>query len=846
VKPDGGEIARIVAQQVGTGHLVRTGPTWTMVAPLDATLPEHGWKIHVSARKADYPDLVAVLLPALLDAGCAFKLARSLEVLGKLNDGFSSPETVGKAFTIYPDPASFQELALKLADLLRDRPGPRVLSDRRVRPDAPVYYRYGPFSQSWKASADGRLLTKIHGPAGEEFGALATMRYRQPEWVTDPFTGEAGEPDDLEHADHEPAEPQLIGGHYRITAGLFESGRGNVYRAIDERTGVAVVVKQARALVDEHDEAGDVRIRLRNERRVLEALAGVPGIPQVFDHFRHGSDEFLATSDLGPLNLSQDVVRNGRYLPADDPAADPDRTLDRLGRQLAAILRDLHDRGVVMHDLAPKNIVVDGENVSLVDFGHAYYEGFGVGGATPGYAPARQRRGEQASDVDDLHALGMTLLSAALYVRPVTLDDDHEIPRIRALQSLRTRFGSEPAGIAAVVADLLSDDPDLVRAAARTLAEKPVLKTKPTKPLPTLPAVTGELAARVTDNLRADLLVLVDEILSAPAGSSTAYDASIYSGSAGIGLELLEHLDQPGVAERVQLLADFSVRAAKTVELPPGLLLGRTGVDVFLQRAHQHGVEIAGYSGPTFPATDWKPESVDVIAGAAGVGLGHLSMHRSFPDPAHLEIVRRCVTSVLDGNFDQDPLPERTAVEPSVGRAHGLAGTTEFLLSAGEHEAAREFTERLTKRAESLLQRMGSRYTLPLSVSWCQGLAGVAQTLLHAGDVFGDPKLTALAYDIGRASTDFLPFVIVPIQCCGLTGVGNMVIDLALRSGEKRHWEAADLTASHILMRGGGTYEHPVLVDKLLEDGSASLAFGIAGILGFFRRLSQRAGEFPL
>ena len=250
------------------------------------------------------------LLPALLAKGCAFKLARSQDALGRLNDGFSSPETVGKAFTIYPDHSGFQELAVELAELLRGRQGPRVLSDRQVRPDAPVYYRYGPFSRSWKASADGRLLTHIHGPAGEEFGALATMRYRQPEWVTDPFTGEAGESADLE-----PAEPQVLGGHYRITAGLFESGRGNVYRAVDERNGVAVVVKQARALVDEHDQAGDVRLRLRNERRVLEALAEVPGVPRVFDHFRHGPDEFLATSDLGPQNLSQDV-RTQRSLPA--------------------------------------------------------------------------------------------------------------------------------------------------------------------------------------------------------------------------------------------------------------------------------------------------------------------------------------------------------------------------------------------------------------------------------------------------------------------------------------------------------------------------------------------------
>ncbi|WP_163568498.1 lanthionine synthetase LanC family protein [Fodinicola feengrottensis] len=227
-------------------------------------------------------------------------------------------------------------------------------------------------------------------------------------------------------------------------------------------------------------------------------------------------------------------------------------------------------------------------------------------------------------------------------------------------------------------------------------------------------------------------------------------------------------------------------------------------------------------------------------------------MYGNDRDPAHLAVVRRCVRAVLAADpvgGDPDPLPPAAAVEPSVGSAHGLAGITEFLLCASPYDPAAaaavdDFVELLVKRTESLLTRMGTRFTLPLSASWCQGLAGVGQTLLRAGEVLDNVDLTRLAYQTGAAVTDFLPHIIVPIQCCGLVGAGNFLMtSLALRDG---NWAPAQATAAHILIRAAGPANHPVLTAKSVEDGSASLAFGVAGALGFFRRLSRHGGPFSL
>lgn len=438
-------VERAVRRHAGHRYRLRHDPTWLVLYPDPVELPAHGWKLHVSARVATFPALVDRLVPVLLDWGCAFKLARSTRVLTRLNDGHRSPGTVGKAFTVYPAADRVREVGLGLAALLHGEQGPRVPSDRAVDPTAPVYYRYGPFAWSWGADANGRPVTLVHGPDG----ALATPRYRQPPWPTDPFTGGT-------------AGDAVLAGRYRVVDGLLGSGRGTVYRAVDERDGAAVVVKQARARVDEHD----VRLRLRNERRVLVALDGVPGVPRFVDHFRYGPDEFLVVGDAGAGNLADDVARAGRY---PDRAGDG-RTLARLGGRLARILAELHDRGVVVHDLTPRTVAVDGDRVTLVDFGLAAFDGVELPGGTPGYAPARQRRGDPPRDTDDLYALGMVLLFACFGTRPVSLGTDRDAPRRQALATIRQYVGDAPTGVLAAVVDLLGDDAGRARAAARALA----------------------------------------------------------------------------------------------------------------------------------------------------------------------------------------------------------------------------------------------------------------------------------------------------------------------------------------------------------------------------------------
>ncbi|HEY2575059.1 MAG TPA: class IV lanthionine synthetase LanL [Streptosporangiaceae bacterium] len=833
----GDRIERLVTARAAAGSTVLRGPVWLTVLPAGpGRRLAHGWKLHISSRAATFPALVDRVLPVLAAEGCVFKLARSPRVLAELNDGITSPASVGKAFTVYPDQDRVRELGTMLAGLLAGHEGPRVLSDRRVSESAPVYYRYGPFAASPVANARGDLGSWLHGPGGQQFEAMATLAYRQPPWTVDPFTGEGqGEPCQ--------APQPLAGGRYQVIAGIRESARGNVYRAVDQRDGVTVIVKQARALVFEDGDHVDARLHLRNERRICQVLSGVPGVPRFIDHFRHRDDEFLVTSDCGTCSLTEDVVRNGPY-----PLGGA-RGLGQLASQLARIVRDVHERGVIVRDLNPANIVLQGTQASLVDFGLAGHDGLHLSGGTPGYAPARQMHDETPLEDDDLYALGMTLLFAATRLHPVVLRDDHELPMLRALQTIRAGYGPEPPGVIRAVADLLAGGDRATPALLELASGK--TRRRPVSALPSAAPVTADLVEEITGCVRAELLRQVDQILTAPDDAQAAYDGCLYTGSAGIGLELLHQAETGAVADRLEDLAALSAGAARRVRLPHGLYTGRTGVDIFLQQALDHGITSAASLRGPLPPPGFAPEGDDLIIGAAGIGLGHLLLYRANGDSRHLDVTRRYASMLMgpaapESSFGPNPRPEY-AVEPSASRAHGLAGVTELLVSFAEQtgepaaaEAAAVRARVLAGQARDLLRRSREAAASPLAASWCQGLTGIGQTLAHAGEVLHDPVLTSLARHAADACVALLPRLSGLGACCGAAGVGNFLVDLA--AADERYLEAAYDVAAHMLRRSAGPPGRPVFTESDPDSFSASWAAGLAGMLTFFRRLSCRGG----
>src|SRR4051812_31525745 len=235
------ELKRIVE---ASGRSLRPGSLWHQVHGRTRTPAEHGWKLHISARPQTLYTTLERALPVLLATECEFKTVSSAAALRELNGSQNRAGAVGKAVTVYPRQHAVAPLAYALADALAGLAGPRIRSDRPVRPDAPVYYRYGPFRSRYRCKENGDLELVLLGPDGETFPGLAGPVFTCPPWASDPFAAAAAE-----RRQSGTASATLLGGVYRVIGGVVQSARGAVFRASDARTGEAVVIKQACAFV---------------------------------------------------------------------------------------------------------------------------------------------------------------------------------------------------------------------------------------------------------------------------------------------------------------------------------------------------------------------------------------------------------------------------------------------------------------------------------------------------------------------------------------------------------------------------------------------------------------------
>ena len=811
------------------GRRTRTDENW--VHRVDPRMPEvaHGWKLHVSARPATLEEVVARVLPVLDEYVCHVKYARTPEILRALNSGFRSPGAVGKAVTVYPAPGTVVEIASALVEALNGIDGPRVLSDMRVSPSAPVYYRYGPFEATYRTGVGGRVESVMIGPDGRGFDGLAAGYYRCPPWAVDPF-----QPDG---PSSQPARTSasLAGGRYEITAGIVRAAQGNVYRAIDHELTRRVVLKQARAFVAEDDSELDARHRLRHERLVLERLAGIDGIPDFIDYFLYDGDEFLVMADCGDRDLRRDVLENGPYRLG---AADRDPLV--LADRLAAILGKAHRRGVIVRDVKPANVVLDGlGRPHLVDFGISAMDGVGPGGATLGYtAPDRVRARDAAGDggpaggtepaaeaADDRYALGVTLGFAVTGLEPVLIDDDAAVNRDRTLAGLQA-----------------ADVPPPVSRRIHTL-----MKVSDADRLPPVPDddLLDEIIATAVE-------YCVQAAHAAVREGSGATD--LYAGTSGLGWELLQHRDRPGVADAVDLLAGWTARQGR--DLSASLYSGRTGVALFLQQAglpYEHdGLLPRG-------RLDGGPPEADLIEGAAGIGLGHLLLADGSGRPLdsgvrdlHLAGAAECHRLITSGTATLTPTdaakPGNAAL--AAGIAHGDAGVAYFLAEYGRVvggaeavAAARAAGDRLAALIPGLLARALAPEATRRYGSWCRGLAGIGSVLIRAAECLGELRYLELADQCADACVRIAPRMPQVGQCCGLAGVGDFLIDLAQARGDERRRPQGALMAQLILARSGGTWSHPVFPDVELTGTSAGWAGGTSGVLGFLRRLRHRGGK---
>lgn len=829
------------------------GSPWIGVRRAGATARVQGWKLHVSASIRNASEVLTAVLAVVRDFPCDFKVAADLSVLFSLNDGSMGWSQVGKFVTVYPNS---DDEALKIAEALarqtRSLGGPSVPSDRRLRGDSPVYYRFGSFTGTSRRNELGETEDVLVAPDGtfelERRGPLHTM----PSWAEDPFEASGL---------RETPEPTLltVNDRYVVAKTLSAHSAVTVFLTVDTLTGKRTVLKRV-PLESGLDKApADVVIATEREAQLMEALAHTGIFPKVVDTFTTESHCFLAMEHLDGVSFDTWIQEQFAAHDACDLTE-----LRAILIRVAAQMEQIHGCGYVYADLKSHHVFIADDTIRLIDAESLLHDDE-VGTSsmrTPGYASPRQLDLERANRSDDVHTFGALVYEALTDTEPWAAPHRGRLLD-RAIESMRPQA---PTDLVALAKACLSPDP----------GERPkdfgeIQRTLANSLEPSVPPPTVRLAVSQLDVVEIGLSIAHLATKDAtgrqfwpdPTGDGPEL-ADLGTGSAGIMYVLAEIAD----AFRTDVFDDTISSAARwLVETATtganrlgGLYIGECGIGVALLQAgrtlDRRDLVEAGLSRVRESA-ELPFRSPDLFTGAAGRLRAHLAAWNETEAVQDLEQARAAAAWLIDelGSTKRSvewPYPDDSAHmagKAFYGYAHGIAGIADALLdlaivddSPVAHRAAkvvRQCTDRLRSLAMPGPTSGGTHWESfdgdgEPEVYWCHGATGITRFLLRVHEA-GVPDLGEL---INSACCAIAARTQISAgQCHGLAGSIEVLLDASHTLSEER-WEreaarlgdlvVAFLSADDDAARFG---ERPPEAQDLLQ--------GRAGVLRALARLQN-------
>ncbi|MCC7263896.1 MAG: hypothetical protein IT369_15395 [Candidatus Latescibacteria bacterium] len=347
------------------------------------------------------------------------------------------------------------------------------------------------------------------------------------------------------------------------------------------------------------------------------------------------------------------------------------------------------------------------------------------------------------------------------------------------------------------------------------------------------------------------------------------YHYEVFQGCGGIGLFLAEYAQLTGSAAAL----DMATGANQWCSSPErqghrrGLLTGKTGVALswlHLSRIAQRPdyLDYCAENAQILLTEDPGPVT-DLMGGAASNGFFLLRLWEATGERRYLEgairngawLAEQLVRDELgchclaraDGGLGR---------APQAGVAHGIAGVAHFLVllhAATRFQTwanlAREILETLVRHA--LLDRGGLNWSPTLGQTelsrcqWSHGAAGIGLVFAKASEVLGESSYWEVALKCGVTTYAYGDSRHNATQCIGLTGCGELFVELFRISRDPQWLERARAFAAL-------AYAYRVALPEgevwpIDEPGlySADYMYGAAGIGHYFLRL-VKPGEIVM
>ncbi|WP_437752129.1 class III lanthionine synthetase LanKC [Sorangium sp. So ce1389] len=848
-RSEGGEFRELVKRLLPDGWTVGEGRgPWCEAHPSKLQVPDAGFKIHLSTAHESAREMLAAVVPLLVEEGASFKVLVDEQILDLGNSTFWGRGACGKFVTIYPaDVEQLTRLMPRLHDATKGFRGPYILSDKRYKDSKVLFYRYGGFRKAQRVNAFGEPVALLRTADGQLLPDERLPYFALPEGVDDPFPETEEEDDEL-----------ILKGRYKATEALGTSSKGGIYRCLDLETNAEVVVKEARPLVNRGRKIPyDAIDCLKNEYRVLKRLDGTGVAPRPIELFQEWEHCFVAMELVTGVSLASYLARwPSNLLLVPSPTADQVRTYCEeflaIARNILVGARTIHERGVVIQDVSPRNIVFDPEQgtIKFIDFEAAYIaqgdaERLFIPISTPGFGEARGMD-RLPTFADDYRALSR-VLGELLY--PVTsffsIAPERRAPAFahfarergipEAIVRLTLGVGEQPERVDALLSE-----------AERSLEGVAAPERMP--PLrgdDELRKIVGAIGDYIVDQIQSG-----DDPLELPADyrRSMTNPLSVAYGASGVALFLKRTR-----GEVPAVFLDALVREASGIgddRYAPGLYIGSSGVawtllELGMRKEAEALMEAAQRSPLLY-------ENADMFYGAAGWGLANLFFLAQLGDEKYLRNAVHAFDHIkpqLEQGEGGYSYKNMDAVYH--GLAHGAAGIGYFLLrlyrvtGREEHlEVARGLLDFELASAEEnkpgcaqFRRSVGDRLVYPY---WRIGGAGVGAVALRFHAALGDDRYLEMARKIARQLDG--NYAVFPTNFSGMAGLGNFFVDMHRRTEEASYLEEARRFVDRVMLFALEKPSGLVFPGEELLRVSTDYGTGSAGTGMFIHRIVAGGG----
>lgn len=318
-----------------------SGP-WKQYDPQSSTsLPEFGWKIHLSANPGNAETILAAAATVALAHSRPFKMLRDPNFLAASTSKRWEREASGKFVTIYPsDAEELVDMVRDLGSRLQEEDGPYILTDRQSDSSKVVFYRYGRLLPN----AEERTVTDPH----------RKPFYSPPNDVDDPF---GGAPPANAHDG-----PVRLTSQWLVDHAIRLNPTGGIYAAHSASISAGpmqAIIKEGRPNTDWDPHGRDTVARRKREAEVLRALDRVACTPKLLDSFQLWGHYYVVQERLAGTSYEKYHASFENPLLSGGRGGLTDALPLLKGWQaIGSALSQLHDLDWTVGDLTPDNIVM--------------------------------------------------------------------------------------------------------------------------------------------------------------------------------------------------------------------------------------------------------------------------------------------------------------------------------------------------------------------------------------------------------------------------------------------------------------------------------------------------------